>query len=298
MDARRIVFLDIDGTLLDERQVVAPAVSAAIAEARRRGNLVFLCTGRSRAEIPSALDALRFDGVVSAGGGFVDFGDELLVQHPMPEMDVAILVEFFQKHGIDYTLQAHRDAYSSDGHLARVIPLFQHRGINLMDPQEEGARIAARLAPRVPPAGVGIAKAIFFGEDQTTFAKVRDGLSSRYHVITGTIPYLGESGGEVALVGMNKGAAILELLAHLNMTPESAIAIGDSANDIEMLTVVGTGIAMGNADVAVKAIADEITSSIRDDGVAASLIAHGLAAPSEPVGDPSVPLSTGDDTIQ
>ena len=48
---------------------------------------------------------------------------------------------------------------------------------------------------------------------------------------------------------------------------DDVVAIGDSANDIEMIAIAGLGIAMGNADGAVKAVADEVTASVADDGV-------------------------------
>ena len=66
------------------------------------------------------------------------------------------------------------------------------------------------------------------------------------------------------------------ILATLEMTPADAVAIGDSVNDLEMLTFVGLGIAMGNADGSVKAIADEVTTGVDDDGVWNAFVRHGL----------------------
>ena len=54
------------------------------------------------------------------------------------------------------------------------------------------------------------------------------------------------------------------------------IVMGDSANDMEMLRAAGTGIAMGNASEEVKALADEVTDSVADDGVYRAFLRHGL----------------------
>ena len=55
------------------------------------------------------------------------------------------------------------------------------------------------------------------------------------------------------------------------IAPEAAIAFGDSENDIEMLRAAGVGIAMGNADDGVKAVANQVTRSNNEDGIAAAL---------------------------
>ena len=132
-------------------------------------------------------------------------------------------------------------------------------------------------SPTAAPPCDGIAKATFFGEHERTFAQIRGAVGRRFHVITGTIPYLGEAGGEVTLAGINKGSAVVRLVERLGMSMADTVAIGDSVNDLEMFDVVALGIAMGNADASVKARADEITSSVDEDGVAVAFRAHRLA---------------------
>ncbi|WP_243077199.1 Cof-type HAD-IIB family hydrolase [Microbacterium sp. SS28] len=277
MTQRRIVFLDVDGTLVGHDQQVSPAVAQALSTARDRGNLLFLCTGRSRAEIPTLVTDLGFDGVVSAGGGFIEMDGELLARRTMPPEAVDELEALFGSFGIEYAMQAYEAVYPSAGLLTRLVPVFARLGIHLEDDEGEGARMAQEFTRRGPVPREGIAKASFFGEHETTFAHVRDALGDRFHVITGTIPYLGEAGGEVTLAGINKGSAIVQLIDQLGLRLEDTIGIGDSVNDLEMLDVVGVGIAMGNADGTVKARADEITASVTDDGVAVAFRSHGLA---------------------
>ena len=57
----------------------------------------------------------------------------------------------------------------------------------------------------------------------------------------------------------------------LGMEPAEMISFGDAANDIPMLKAAGMGVAMGNADAAVKAAADMVTLSNNADGIAAAL---------------------------
>lgn len=274
MTSPRLVFLDVDGTLIDHAQQLAPSTADAVRQARERGHLLYLCTGRARAEIPRHVRELGFDGVVSAGGGFIERGGELLAAHTMPAASVVELETFFRTHDIEYTLQALDAVYPSTGLLGRLEPMFRARGFD--HTSGEGARLAERMAYRAPAPTDGIAKATFFGDHDGAFEIVRGGVGDRFHVITGTIPYLGEAGGEVSLPGMHKGAAVVELAQALGIPIAHTIAIGDSANDLEMLEVAGVGIAMGNGSAAAKAHADEVTTAVDADGVWNAFRRHGL----------------------
>lgn len=64
---------------------------------------------------------------------------------------------------------------------------------------------------------------------------------------------------------------MLTIAQNLGIKTENIIAFGDETNDIEMLTAAGTGIAMGNANDSVKAIADFVTKTNDDDGIVYAL---------------------------
>lgn len=279
MTARRIVFLDIDGTLVDHAQHLPDSAVAAVRGARAAGHLVYLCTGRARASIVPHVLAVGFDGVISAGGGFVESDGELVISRAMAPGDVAELVGFFTAHDLEYTMQAFDDAYPSAGLLERMAPTFERMRSDAGWAAASDAR-ADRLTRAFTYRGAApvdaIAKATFLGPDAAAYRLVRDGLGGRFHVITGSIPYLDTSGGEVNLRGMNKGTTITLLLEHLGLPVSSSIAIGDSMNDIEMLQTAQVGIAMGDASADVRAVADEVTGTVADDGVWQAFVRHGL----------------------
>lgn len=90
-----------------------------------------------------------------------------------------------------------------------------------------------------------IAKAVFISDRSDSVDRARHDLGDRFHVIPGSMPLPGGSNGEVALNGVNKGAAILEVLGLLGRSAEDAVGIGDSWNDVEMFEVCGVSVAMG-----------------------------------------------------
>ena len=81
---------------------------------------------------------------------------------------------------------------------------------------------------------------------------------------------------EVMPQGVTKGTGLLKICADAGIPPEATIAFGDSYNDIGMLKAAGVGIAMGNAEDAVKAAADMVTDDCDRDGIAKALKQLGI----------------------
>ena len=284
MTAQRIAFLDVDGTIIDAGEVVAPSTIEAVHTARANGHLVYLSTGRASVEIYPKIRDIGFDGAISAGGGFAEIGDDLVIARTMPEEAVARMVGFYEESGYDFYLQAFDELYPSPGVRGRFATYLEddqeRRGetrTDLKSVTDSDEHPALKAFAHVRPLSyTGIAKSVFLAGDLTAFDRVSAALSDDFHVITGTIPHMGKGSGEVTLGGVNKGTTILQLLEKLGLDAASAIGIGDSTNDIEMLQVCGVGIAMGNATDVVKAHADEVTTSVLDDGVWNAFRRHGL----------------------
>lgn len=283
----RVIFLDVDGTIIDGRERMARSTPEAIRRARAAGHLVFLATGRSRAEILPHVAEIGFDGAVTAGGGFAEIGDRLVAGHTMEPADVALLTEVFRAEGLDYYLQAHERVFASPHMLEHYFRLMQQEHL----PDERTAEgvpevaipeavaedsLADVYAPVAEAPTEGIAKALFLGEDATAFDRVVREVGDRFTVITGTIPHLGGASGEVAPLGVHKGRAARDVLDELGVPADRAIAIGDSVNDLEILRFCGVGIAMGNATDAVKSVADEETTAVLDDGIWNAFTRHAL----------------------
>ena len=284
MISPRIAFLDVDGTLIDSGEVIAPSTIEAVQTARANGHLVYLSTGRASVEIYPSIRDIGFDGAISAGGGFAEIGDELVISRTMPEEAVARMVGFYEESGYDFYLQAFDELYPSPGVRGRFATYLEddqeRRGetrTDLKSVTDSDEHPALKAFAHVRPLSyTGIAKSVFLAGDLTAFDRVSAALSGDFHVITGTIPHMGKGSGEVTLGGVNKGTTILQLLEKLGLDAASAIGIGDSTNDIEMLEVCGVGIAMGNASAEVKAVADEVTTAVLDDGVWNAFRRHGL----------------------
>jgi Cof subfamily protein (haloacid dehalogenase superfamily) len=283
----RVIFLDVDGTLIDGHERMAPSTPEAIHRARAAGHLVCLATGRSRAEILPHVAEIGFDGAITAGGGFAEIGDRLIASHTMTADDFGILTSAFDAERLDYYLQAFDRVYASPGMLEHYFRLMREGALpdeetaegvpELVIPEAStDAALAEVYLPLAEAPRDAIAKALFLGEDDLAYERVLRRLGDRFTVITGTIAHMGGASGEVSPLGVDKGRAALDVLAELGAPAERAVAIGDSVNDLQILERCGLGIAMGNASDAVKAVADEETTSVLDDGIWNAFVRHGL----------------------
>lgn len=283
---RRAIFLDVDGTILADGHRIEDSTISGIREARAAGHLVFLSTGRAHAELFDELMSIGFDGVVSNGGAFATIDDDVIVSRLLPAESVAQLEEHFAARGIHWYFQSYDRLFASP-ELPALMSAYLQEDTAL---HAERARAAGVDPADLPFHSVGgkvfaepadfdahgVAKAVILSDDADAISRACEELSSQFSVVTGTIPLPLGASGEVALLGVDKGATILELLTHLGIDPADSIGIGDNWNDVEMFDACGLSIAMGNAVPGVQACADEVTTPIDEDGIWNAFVRHGL----------------------
>lgn len=74
---KKLIFLDIDGTLVSAMKAPSARVTEAVRGARENGNKAFLCTGRNMAIIGEDIRRVGFDGIIASAGAHVEAGDEV-----------------------------------------------------------------------------------------------------------------------------------------------------------------------------------------------------------------------------
>ncbi len=278
MTSHRIAFLDVDGTILDHGKAVAASTVAAIQGARAAGHLVYLCTGRAAGEIPPAVSAIGFDGAVTNGGAYATSGEETVVAAPMPREAVQRLIAYFEDRGLLFFLQTDTAVHASL-QVQETLDAMLHRWQSAHGEPDEPQTAPQDVPQRRDLTEVDldcVAKAVFLGEAVDAVVRAQKELGDRFHIVSGSMPLPGGSNGEVGMRGTTKGSAIEAVLEHLGLDRSVAIGIGDSWNDVEMFEVCGTGIAMGNAVPELHRLADETTTSVREDGVWNAFVRHGL----------------------
>lgn len=278
---KKIIFLDIDGTLLDSHDIIPASAKSACIMARKNGHSIYLCTGRSKAEIYDYIMDIGFDGIISAGGGYVEIGDKMLYHKKVSDKNVEHMVTFFNKHNIDFYLEANGGLYASKNllpHVERCIygdlendPIAIEMKNNHPHPF-----ISALVLGEENLYHSGINKACFLENKEVPFEEIKKEFEGEFNIIQCTMAIFGEDSGELMVPGIHKASAIQSLIAHLGISQKDTMGIGDGMNDAEMIKYCALGIAMGNAHDGLKLIANDITDSVDNNGIYNCFKKHGL----------------------
>lgn len=77
----KIIFLDVDGTLIDYENNLPDSAVGAIRKARANGHRVYICTGRSKAEVYPELWQIGLDGMIGGNGSYAEDHGEVIFHH-------------------------------------------------------------------------------------------------------------------------------------------------------------------------------------------------------------------------
>lgn len=280
---KKIIFFDVDGTLVPDEpgfDTVLESTKEAVKRTREKGNLVYLCTGRSKAEIYDYIMEIGIDGVIGAGGGYVEIGDQMLYHKKVTDAAVKHMVDYFEEHHFDYYLESNGGLFASKNLVARLEHIMYGDYIN--DPEAKkrkekgGNRFIEAMKEGEDMYRNDINKACFLENKSIPFDDIVREFNGEFNVIHCTVPIFGDDSGELSVPNIHKANAIETLLEHLQIDRKNTYAFGDGLNDIEMLQFCNVGIAMGNAKQGLKDIADEITDDASHDGIYNAMKRHNL----------------------
>ena len=274
----RLIALDVDGTLLDRRGQVSEANLAAIREAADRGIHLVVVTGRSYPFALQAVDALpdpltivAYNGAVARVRG----GATLAIRHLARATAQRLLAGTrawrsstlvqFDREGPGQTMvdtlswdhPNRRGYYARIQHLVMAVAELEtacaeHDPVQVAfnGPTAVMASLLATLHAQELTAGVSVSVTAYPARDFTLV--------------------------DVNADGATKGGALAHVAAHYGVSQAEVFAIGDNHNDVDMLQWAGTGVVMGNADPALRALGLPVTASHDEAGLAQALWEHVL----------------------
>jgi len=254
---RRLLALDVDGTLLRSDGTLTTRTRDALRAADRVGWHVALVTGRP---LPYVLPLVRElavgEFVVAANGATVcEVGTgAVLDQSSLPGHVVRLAVESARRSVPGLRLAA-----------TTLRGLHVEQGFDQLAPLSRADAIVVDDA--TPHADDTVHSIVLYAlglDTRNVLARVAAVVPPDVHVSPSGLP----GSVELTAPGVHKGSGVARLCERLGVEQRDVVAFGDGLNDHEMLIWAGHGVAMGNADDATKAIAAEVTASNDDDGVA------------------------------
>ena len=252
MANQKVVFFDIDGTLLHDGHFVPESTKQAIRKLQENGVYVALATGRGPAMLSGIRELLNIDTIIGYNGQIVVHQNEIIYKRPQPKTDLTQLTQQARENGHTLVYLGETKGFTTKSNDVHVVDSLGELDMPLPVHDEK-----AFLSHDVFQTLVYCT-----AEEESDYVKRYDAFDFiRWH------PHA----MDVINVGSSKAEGIKQFLKLTNIRREDTFAFGDALNDLEMLRYVGTGIAMGNGLPETKAAADYVTKSILEDG-----IAHGL----------------------
>lgn len=273
----RFIFFDIDGTLAHPGQAPSESTVKSIQAARRNGHKVFISTGRTMDSIPKPIATIGFDGGIFSSGGIAAVDGKIVIQHVMDSALVQKILSALHRHNMFYTLETADGRYNSENAQDLLEQIDFSNTSKEMAEFTKGVLFDSTAIPMSNYSGQPINKITYYCIDHDTEAQLYRELQLAVKVVPfHNIPGFPLATGEISDYAIHKGRALKELCDYFGCQPSDCIAFGDSMNDSEILTAAGLGIAMGNADEQVKAIADQVCDRCENDGIAKALQELGL----------------------
>ncbi len=253
---RYMIFFDIDGTLLDEKEGIVPESTVdAIHRARRNGHLLFLCTGRCQAIWPREILDIGFDGVVGGCGTQIIYhGRELLHARLEPELMRELAEDLVRCH-VDGVLEGVAASYfRRDYWMPMVKRIFEENGT------------FSSKCQMFLDGELDFDKMALWFDDSSDMAGFKEKYEDRFDFILRDPTFY-----EVVPKGFSKATGIEFLCRELEIDREHTMGVGDSTNDLPMLRYVGISIAMGSGNPDIFPEVDFVTAPVMEDGIEKAL---------------------------
>lgn len=262
-----IIALDLDGTLTNSEKNITPRTLDALMKAQREGVRLVLASGRPTfgiAALANQLQLADYGGYVLSynGGRIIDWCEKTVIFSQVVDQKlVPILYDFAEKAQlpiVTYLPEAILASKNEGEYLAEEARINGMPVVVAQNFVEEAMLIEG-----------GSTKFLIPGDPELLIqleSEMKAVLSEQMEVFRSAPFFL-----ELPPKGIDKAQSLQRLLTHLGLERESLMAFGDGFNDLSMIQFAGQGVAMANAVEEVKSIADFVTTSNEEDGIAHAL---------------------------
>lgn len=250
---KKIIFFDIDGTLMNEKDSTVPqSTIQAIHQARKNGHICIVNTGRPAATIEQSIKDIGFDGYICGCGTYIEYQGQTIFHTELPkDLRKNVIQMIFQCH-MDTVLEGKNEVYFLENNYHPFIRGFKQRYI------DQGLPVHFFSQNDTVPFD----KFASWYDEHADIERFKTFLEPNFEVIQRDIDFI-----EVVPKGYSKASGIQMLIDYLHMTLDQTISIGDSTNDLPMLTYTKESVAMGNSHPALFDLVTYRTKNIDDHGI-------------------------------
>ena len=276
----KVIIMDIDGTLANSRKEITPKTREALISAQQKGIMLVLASGRpvpGLRQFGRQLQMDRYGGLYCAYNGsmVVDCrSEEVLFNQPMSAEEARSVLHHLKNFKAVPVIDKGDYMYVNDVFNNTIS--YNGQPFNILQYESRGNGFRLREVKDLEEfVDFPVNKILTYADPeylQANWQAMAQPFKGRLHsVFTAPFYY------EYTALGIDKAKALDTVLKSMGFKQEEMIAFGDGQNDASIVRYAGIGVAMANAVDELKAVADEITASNEEDGIALSLQKHGLA---------------------
>ncbi len=244
----KIIFFDIDGTLIDmQTKQISEKTVEALVRLKENGFILCIATGRSPVSIPHFV-GVEFDAFLTFNGSCCFDRCQTIFSNPIPTAEVKTIIQNASAIGRPVSL-ATRERLAANG---KDDDLAQYYSF---------VRLELEVAADFKKVAEKEIYQVMLGCTEAEYPAV---MKDVHHA---KITAWWDRAVDIIPANGGKGVAVEKILEFYHLDKSQALAFGDGNNDIEMLQAVGTGVAMGNASERLKAVADEVCGHVAADGI-------------------------------
>lgn len=260
---KKLIALDIDGTLLNSEHIVMPLTKETLISLQEQGVGIVLVSGRnvySLVEIGNKIHLSNYEqnGYISLNGlELYDINKNCLhKEETLQKSDAQVLINIAKQYDMDTVLFFEKHIFVIDNVNSGIINNYVlHMPVEIVKSIDD-----------IPEHEFDDLKKVVFIQDEKVIAQhystVYEKVSRDYEIAMIETDWL-----EMNPYGCHKGKSLEKYVELLGLTMDDVIAFGNGGNDVSMLEKAGLGIAMGNAFDYVKEVADDVCEDCDHDGI-------------------------------
>ncbi|MDS0527050.1 HAD family hydrolase [Clostridium sp. SHJSY1] len=265
----KIIFIDVDGTLVDYENNIPESAIQAIRKARKNGHKVYISTGRSRAEVYQNLWDIGLDGMIGGNGSYVEDNNNVIMHQLITKEQCKRIVDWLHSRGLEFYLESNNGLFASENFETRADSTIKEYTKRKGKNQSEEVTVRKAFPEMIFNENLyrdDLNKVSYVLDSYQDFLDTKDEFPD---LECRTWGGKGEEAlfGDLGVKGINKANSIEHLLKHLKADISDTIAFGDAKVDIPMLSYCAYGVAMGSGGKEIKEMADYITDDVDKDGL-------------------------------
>lgn len=257
---KKLIFFDIDGTIITEgikqyERIIPESFPAVLKKLQDNGHLCFINTGRTYAEVEEKIRNLAFDGYVCGCGTYIQHQDDILLHNTLPEKLKKDLLLDLEEHHLEWLLEGSRFIYYNTNEYSTHIGDFKREHQILVPDAVKTISADTGLEPEFDKFCICLGKEHQFEAFQKKYEQ--------------NLTFIDRGNGfyEIVPLHFSKASGIRFLEEYFHIDHKNTISIGDSTNDLPMLSYTAYSICMGNGAKELFDVVDYVTDSVIEDGV-------------------------------